>query len=374
MIMTTTATTKDPHRLLRLFDILKTPRPTNGAPVSKEWISATLDIPAESIVYQPWGCHISIVDPSTHTVPAVAYVAHLDTIDTGATSLKTVKLLFAPPSPSEDSGRWLLHLASSSSSSCCLGADDGAGLFILSRMIEAKVPGHYLMFQQEECGGVGVREFCTSPYGIELQRTLKITLEFDRKGTKDVVYSHMSSGDCANPQFAQYVADLINSGDSTLQLLPSDSGLFTDVAELSKHNKKLQCVNISVGYEFAHTLEETLDLTYLMKLVSVMMNTGITDDLLRYKGPKKKQRPTSWRRSSPPLWGRINGRYRHSSNLGWFKDYCYNYPDMVAGLLTNLYNNDITAFEADLFSPKAQDTLEEEGDTYDNHYRHSHRY
>ena len=43
----------------------------------------------------------------------------------------------------------------------CLGADDGAGIYIMLRMIETKKPGLYVFHRGEERGGIGAKATVT---------------------------------------------------------------------------------------------------------------------------------------------------------------------------------------------------------------------
>jgi hypothetical protein len=138
----------------------------------------------------------------------------------------------------------------------CLGADDGAGIYVLIQMIAAQKPGHYFFFTGEECGGIGSSHMAKQH--PELFINLKAAIAFDRRGTEDVVYEQ-GVGQCASLAFAEATCALLSMGHS-----PSPYGSFTDTANLA--HLVPECLNISVGYDHEHGPEETLDGNYLSDL------------------------------------------------------------------------------------------------------------
>ena len=98
----------------------------------------------------------------------VLWSCHTDTVhDKGGTQrvIEDRGLLFLPPR----------------SKSSCLGADDTAGVFLMTEMIARNVPGRYVFHYGEERGCVGsdalVRE---APAWLA---DIKIAIALDRKGT-----------------------------------------------------------------------------------------------------------------------------------------------------------------------------------------------
>jgi len=103
----------------------------------------------------------------------------------------------------------------------CLGADDGAGCFILFKLIEHKVPGLYLFHREEEIGGNGSTYL--AEHHPEMFDNIDRMLAFDRKGTKDIITEQ--GYECASDQFAYHLADKLK-----MEHCPDPTGSFTDSA------------------------------------------------------------------------------------------------------------------------------------------------
>ena len=142
----------------------------------------------------------------------------------------------------------------------CLGADDGAGIWLLLEMIEAQVPGTYVFFRGEERGGIGSSGAATT--GAEWFARFDRAIAFDRRGTGSVI-THQGYGRCASNTFAQALAAGLNQHD-TLSYAPDDTGVFTDTANLV--DLIGECTNVSCGYGNEHTKSEYLDLAHLHAL------------------------------------------------------------------------------------------------------------
>lgn len=132
-----------------------------------------------------------------------------------------------------------------------LGADDAAGVSILSAMI-GRVPGYYIFTRGEECGGIGSQYLADECPDILQQFDRAIA--FDRKGTTSVI-THQGIGRCCSDIFAEAVSSALN--DQGMMYMPDDGGVYTDTAEFIDHIP--ECTNISVGYYFEHTKDEWLD-------------------------------------------------------------------------------------------------------------------
>lgn len=189
-------------------------------------------------------------DPKSDTL----FSCHIDTrhghseSDTG----KPVDLAFDPAFNH-------LFLANQEDASC-LGADDGAGVYLLLELIKAKVPGSYLFHTGEECGGIGARDVVSKHEALldEFSRAIA----FDRRGTCDVVATQGGRA-CASVAFAGKLAEELNK--KGLAYAVSHAGSFTDVKVYAGIIP--ECVNVSVGYENEHTSRELLDVEHLLDLV-----------------------------------------------------------------------------------------------------------
>jgi hypothetical protein len=127
----------------------------------------------------------------------------------------------------------------------CLGADDGAGVWMLLQLIVHGIPGTYLFTMGEECGGKGARAY-------HVPASVRRAFEFDRRGKHELIVNHGCTG-----KYGRKLAELLGLQTST-------GGVFTDITAMSGDFER---VNISVGYEHAHTPGETLDTVYLSYLL-----------------------------------------------------------------------------------------------------------
>lgn len=185
----------------------------------------------------------------------------------------------------------------------CLGADDGAGLWIMLMMMRAGVPGLYAFHYGEEAGCVGSKNMAkimraekTKP---EAERSaigrrlldLKVAVAFDRKGTTEVI-THQRGGRCCSDNFAKWLAAAINLNFPEAvkyTLAPSDNGVYTDTASYTDYIP--ECTNIAVGYVGQHGEQEVQDLRYLFALVMALTSD---DFVTRCHTPVVERDPTKY--------------------------------------------------------------------------------
>lgn len=135
-----------------------------------------------------------------------------------------------------------------------LGADDGAGVFLLLSMIERGIPGRYVFHRAEEVGALG------SSHVVEFTREwlegIKYAIAFDRKGTHDVVHTQLGRRMASVDTVCNIMHEMGRLGGLHVPAV----GIFTDTAIYADDVK--ECLNISVGYQNEHTANEYLDLEY----------------------------------------------------------------------------------------------------------------
>lgn len=142
----------------------------------------------------------------------------------------------------------------------CLGADDAAGVWLLLQMIEAGVPGTYMVFRGEERGGIG--SSYVADKRPDLLEGFTKAIAFDRRGNTDVIFRQGGSR-CASDAFAEALANaLVEQG--LLGMAPCAHGVFTDTANLT--DDIAECTNISVGYDSEHSSSESQDVEFLCRL------------------------------------------------------------------------------------------------------------
>jgi hypothetical protein len=140
-----------------------------------------------------------------------------------------------------------------------LGADDGAGMWIMLGMLAAKVPGVYLFHRGEECGGISAKAIAAKK--AKWLGTFEASVAFDRGHDSDVV-THQGGQECASPKFAGKLCTTLN--EMGFDYAPSTGGTYTDNKEY--RGIIAEVVNVSVGYESQHGRNETLDYAHLFAL------------------------------------------------------------------------------------------------------------
>jgi hypothetical protein len=138
----------------------------------------------------------------------------------------------------------------------CLGADDGAGVWIMKELIKNKRPGHYIFHRDEEIGGLG--SSWISNNGYVMPESIQCAIAMDRCSTRDII-THQGFQRTASDAFARSLMPHLPDG-----MVPDDSGVFTDTANYTEILG--ECTNLSVGYERNHGKDETLDTNFLRKL------------------------------------------------------------------------------------------------------------
>lgn len=143
---------------------------------------------------------------------------------------------------------------------CVLGADDAAGVFLLTEMIKHGVQGRYLFFVGEEVGGIGSSQFVTDNPNF----SANFVISFDRKGKTDII-THQSYERTASDEFAAALANqLYKTSRGFLRYKPCNTGVYTDSKEFA--DIVPECTNVAVGYWNEHTVQESLELQHLLDL------------------------------------------------------------------------------------------------------------
>lgn len=173
--------------------------------------------------------------------PRILFSAHTDTVDY-EDGFRTVI---------HDAGVNILHTANKD----ILGADDGAGVYVLLEMINANIPGRYVFHRDEESGANGANWILENT--PEVLENIDHAIAFDRMGTTDVIDT-MFMGRTATDVFVVSLCEALgNHAPAT--------GSFTDTAFYRDNIKN--CTNVSIGYYGQHTSSEFLDLEYFSWLV-----------------------------------------------------------------------------------------------------------
>lgn len=159
-----------------------------------------------------------------------------------------------------------------------LGADDGSGCAILAHMIEMGVPGYFVFFRGEECGGIGSKWLAEEM--PKLFGDIDRAIAFDRAGYADVI-THQAGTRCCSDEFADALATALTTDVDWY--LPCDTGVYTDTAEFVELIP--ECTNLSVGYKNQHGDREEQDVEFLWRLAENCI-TLAWDELPTKRDPK----------------------------------------------------------------------------------------
>lgn len=166
----------------------------------------------------------------------------------------------------KDSG--LLYLSSKESSNC-LGADDGAGIWIMEQMIRAGVEGLYVFHRDEESGGGGSIHF--NKYHKAEYKHCKMCISLDRFGYNSVI-THQG-GRCCSDEFGEGLAAALNAEHEMFKFEKDSGGLFTDSANYTENIP--ECTNLSVGYFGHHNSYEEVSVPHLIRLKDALCNLDV---------------------------------------------------------------------------------------------------
>lgn len=139
----------------------------------------------------------------------------------------------------------------------CLGADDTTGVWLMTEMIRAKVPGLYIFHYGEESGGIGSSWIAKNT--PEILEDIDFAVSLDRYGGNSVI-THQMGRRTASDVFAWSMADALGMWE----LGPDDGGTFTDSENYA--HLVAECTNLSVGYMNQHSSWETQDLRFAKRL------------------------------------------------------------------------------------------------------------
>jgi hypothetical protein len=144
----------------------------------------------------------------------------------------------------------------------CLGADCTTGCWLILGMIEAKVPGIYVIHAGEEIGCVGSSALVKRH--PDWLSDAKAVISFDRKGTNSIITHQMGARTCSD-DFAKSLSAALNM----TQLKPDSTGSYTDSNEYRYTVD--ECTNVSVGYYGQHTKLETQNVFFAYQLLDALI-------------------------------------------------------------------------------------------------------
>jgi|GEM_PF-7068804 len=166
-----------------------------------------------------------------------------------------------------------------------IGADDRAGVHAILTLWENLDPKPGLLLcDKEETGGIGAYNASYDIY--DHLQDYPFYVEIDRKGSGECVFY--------NYEHQEFISYIESFG------FKEDYGIFSDITTLGSETKKCS-VNLSAGYELAHTLGEYLRLDALeytirqaRKLMLSMLHSPPKKLSFRLRRPPKKEKSYSY--------------------------------------------------------------------------------
>ena len=154
----------------------------------------------------------------------------------------------------------------------CLGADDGAGVYLLREMIVAGVPGTYVFHRGEECGRLGSKH--VKDVEPERLKGFDACVAFDRKGTDNLITFQMGERGCSAAFADSLSVALADASGGLLDYQADPTGSYTDSYSYFGHIR--ECTNLSVGYQREHGPNETLDVAHVWALRCALVRADFT--------------------------------------------------------------------------------------------------
>lgn len=190
--------------------------------------------------------HVSIAQPDSQ--PRVLWSSHTDTVHWQG-GIQLVQF-----------SNGTIDLPKGSKSGC-LGADDTVGVWLMTEMIHAGIPGHYIFHEGEERGCVG--STALAKHFPDWLEKFDCAIAFDRKGTDEII-THQLGERGSSDAFAWSLATQLGK-----RYAPSPDGIYTDTAQY--HSLIPECCNVSVGYYSQHSSREWIDASHALSLRSTLL-------------------------------------------------------------------------------------------------------
>jgi len=208
----------------------------------------TVDMPNNRPSTTLFSCHIDTVDGQSEGLPVAG--------DDGVQMCKVKEVMY-------DVNFGTIFLPKDGKVGTCLGADDGIGIWLMLKMLEAKVPGGYMFHTGEEVGGVGSRAVLAK--NMDILKKYEVAIAFDRPRTNEVI-THQGGSECASDKFGTALMTKLNARGFDYKL--SRLGTFTDTKIY--RGVIAECLNLGVGYENQHGRNETQDYGHAVALLDAI--------------------------------------------------------------------------------------------------------
>ena len=233
----------------KLLDILSTMR-QHDSEGERDFIERYIKPLNPTPFFNTKGEVISYVVDNSHGHSKVLWSCHIDTMHRNGKKEGTSGDDRQEVWVSEDGVAFVNHDCD------CLGADDGAGAWLMMEMLQADVAGTYIFHRGEEIGCWG--SSAMAEHHTDWLATFTHAIAFDRRGTTSIITHQRGERACSDAL-----------GDTLISLFGmrhelDPTGVYTDTAEYMDIIP--ECVNISIGYENEHGSNETLDTVYVQAM------------------------------------------------------------------------------------------------------------
>lgn len=219
----------------------------------------------------------------------------------------------------------------------CLGGDCGGGTWLILKMAEAGVPGTYIWTVGEEQGGIGAKYLADN--AEEFLSGFDRAIAFDRQGTNSVITHQGWGGRCCSDEFAEMLAERLST---TLLFAPDATGVYTDTAEWTEIIP--ECSNLSIGYNFQHSGNETLDVGFLEEMLAQCIALD-WESLPTKRDPLEVEKDTySWRNDPAET---ISFEDLYGMTEGEIAELVYEEPGAIAAMLYRGLNENTLGFTED---------------------------
>lgn len=246
----------DDNQLSELIKILSYKRKANSL-TEAYFIHRFIDSKKPTFV-DKYGNRIFIIGRNITTM----FCCHVDTVHNTA----------GKQSVSYDSGMNILYLTNGSDG--CLGADNGAEIWLMLNLIKRGIHGVYVFHRREEAWGKGSFYFSNKYSNFIKSLGVRKCISFDCGGVTSVITHQYvdknrylggeSPVRTCSDHFAQELCWKLHMGHVT-----DPRGVFTDSAAYCSIIP--ECTNILVGYFNSYMSDEFLDIMYLGNLLNSLL-------------------------------------------------------------------------------------------------------
>jgi len=169
----------------------------------------------------------------------------------------------------------------------CLGADDGAGMWLLLEMLKLGKPGLYIFHRGEEKGGIGSRWLVKNT--PEVVEGIDFAIAFDRAALSSVI-TFQGGTRCCSDDFGNALGAALSEIDGLAYKL-DQGGTFTDTKVYT--DLVAECTNVSVGYYNQHGPRETLDVMHMIRLREALIRLDTSKlPIVRKPGDNESKWPS----------------------------------------------------------------------------------